>query len=100
MGWTKELMGAELAAEVERIILSWVCSLLIAGEEKAAGLELVHLLLPGQGQCDRLHRYTSIKSIHLSAETQAGAIVQHRLSIAAWLPVHAAAQWCMSYPHA
>lgn len=59
-------MGAELAAKVERIILSWVCSLLIDGEEKAAGLELLHLLLPGQEQCDRLHKYTFIKSIHLS----------------------------------
>lgn len=59
-------MGAELATEAERIILSWVCSLLIAGEEKAAGLELIHLLLPGQDHIDRLHRYTFLNSIHLS----------------------------------
>lgn len=58
-------MGVELAAKVERIILSWVCSLLLAGEEKSAGLELIHLLLPGQDQSDRLHRYTFLKSIHL-----------------------------------
>lgn len=37
-----------------------------AEEEKAAGLELIHVLLSDQDQSDRLHRYTFIKVIHLA----------------------------------
>lgn len=57
-----------------------LCSLL----EKSAGVELIHVLLPGQDQCDRLHRWTFLKSI---LELQRHRVVQLRVSVSAGQPV-------------